>query len=199
MKSIKIKLTQALFILSVLVSSHFATATQPSCALPYLFFDLGANTLIDTDTFDFKKIFYVPGAYDYLHDLKAKGYHLGLLVNVPESWGKTQEEKLKATQKVIGDAWTDSHSLDWDLFDLGVAFPPTDADRKPAPFLFNQAMNQAKAADCDAVYQSTLPDEIPAANKAGMQGIELKSVSYDGGYYYPESRLRNRDYSIVKP
>jgi FMN phosphatase YigB (HAD superfamily) len=143
------------------------------------------------------QIKYMPGAHAYLQELRDKGYHVGLLVNIPEAWGKTQEEKLKTTKSVLASEWVDSIPLDWDQFDLGVAFPPTDAERKPAPYLFNQAVQRAHEADCDAVYETTLPEEIPAANQAGMVGIYLGTGDYDGSFYYPEARLRARDYSIL--
>jgi FMN phosphatase YigB (HAD superfamily) len=163
-----------------------------TCELPWLFFDLGADTIVDTQTDDFKKVYYMPGAHEYLADLRAKGYHLGLLVNIPASWGDTQEAKLEATQKFIADLWTDKIPLDWDQFDLGVAFPPTDAERKPAPYLFEQAIARAAARQCDAVYQGALADEIPAADAAGMHGIRLGAGLWDGSYYYPEPWLRSR-------
>jgi hypothetical protein len=167
------------------------------CRLPWIFFDLGANTIIDTNHDTFNKIRYMPGAHAYLQDLRAKGYHLGLLVNVPEKWGKTQEEKLKTTKATIAETWADSIPMDWAQFDLGVSFPPTDAQRKPAPYLFDLAVARAAAAGCDTVYQTTLPDEVPAAYRAGMVGIRLGTAPYDGQFYYPERRLRIRDFSIV--
>jgi FMN phosphatase YigB (HAD superfamily) len=179
------------------VALGWSVAAQASCALPWVFLDLGANTVIDTSNDTYDHIKYMPGAHAYLQDLRDKGYHVGLLVNIPETWGKTQEEKLETTKKFIGAKWIDSVPLDWDQFDLGVAFPPTDAERKPAPYLFDQAMKRAQDAGCDAVYQTALPDEVPAADKAGMVGIRVGAGEYDGSFYYPEARLRAHDFSIV--
>lgn len=179
------------------VSLGSSLNAQAKCMLPWVFFDLGANTIVDTSDDTFDKIKYMPGAHAYLQDLRDKGYHIGLLVNIPEAWGKTQEEKFATTKKFLAAQWVDAIPLDWNQFDLGVAFPPTDAERKPAPYLFDQAVKQAQDAGCDAVYQTTLPEEVPAANKAGMVGIHLGPEQYDGSYYYPEARLRDRDYSIV--
>ncbi len=174
-----------------------SVSARASCEKPWVFFDLGANTIIDTSDDTYDKIKYMPGAHAYLQDLRDKGYHLGLLVNIPETWGKTQQEKFETTKKFIGSQWADAIPLDWEQFDLGVAFPPTNAERKPAPYLFDQAMKRAQEAGCEAVYQTTLPDEVPAANKAGMVGIHLGTGQYDGSFYYPEARLRAHDYSIV--
>ena len=186
----------AAFVTATWVMASPALA-HAGCELPWIFFDLGANTIIDTDHDTFNKIKYMPEAHAYLQDLRAKGYHLGLLVNIPENWGKTQEEKLKTTQATIAASWDDSIPMDWAQFDLGVAFPPTDAERKPAPFLFDQAVARAAASGCDTVYQTTLPDEVPAAYRAGMVGIRVGTTPYDGHFYYPEHRLRARDFSIV--
>jgi FMN phosphatase YigB (HAD superfamily) len=190
-----VRLNALLFFVLALGFTHSAFA---GCDLPWVFLDLGANTVIDTSDDTFDKVRYMPGAHEYLQDLRNKGYHVGLLVNIPETWGKTQEEKLETTKKFIAAQWDDSAPMDWDQFDLGVAFPPTDAERKPAPYLFDQAFKRAQEAGCEAVYQTALPDEVPAANKAGMVGIRVgDGITYDGNFYYPEARLRARDFSIV--
>jgi FMN phosphatase YigB (HAD superfamily) len=184
-----LRLLAAAFLLS---ASSVAWAGKVACSQPWIYFDLGANTLIDTQTFDFKKVFYMPGAHDYLADLKAKGYHLGLLVNIPADWGDTQAAKLAATQKFIAGVWRAGDApLDWSMFDLGVAFPPTDAERKPAPYLFERAAGRSSAAGCESVYQSTLAEEIPAAAAAGMHAVHLgEPGGFDGSYYYPEELIR---------
>jgi FMN phosphatase YigB (HAD superfamily) len=182
------------FLVVAMGLSHSAHA---DCDLPWVFLDLGANTVIDTSDDTFDKVRYMPGAHEYLQNLRNKGYHVGLLVNIPEAWGKTQEEKFEATKKFIAGEWDDAIPLDWDQFDLGVAFPPTNAQRKPAPYLFDQAMKRAQEAGCEAVYQTALPEEVPAANKAGMVGIQVGVGTYDGSFYYPEARLRAHDFSIV--
>ena len=164
------------------------------CALPWVYFDLGANTLLDTKTTDFKQVFYMSGALEYLTDLRGKGYHLGLLVNIPASWGATQSAKLAATRAFILDKWTDSRPMDWSLFDLGVKFPPSDAERKPKPYLFLKAAGKAHAAGCEAVYEGTIAEEIPAATAAGLIGIHLGAGLWDGAYYYPEAKLRAHDF-----
>ena len=73
-----------------------------TCAKPWVFFDLG-NTIVATPldkpptdpTSDIERIYWtryhhagvLRDALWYLEDLKSKGYPIGLLVNIPESWG----------------------------------------------------------------------------------------------------------------
>jgi len=179
---------------SSLVARDASASPISGCELPWIFFDLGANTLVETTETGSKPMNYMPGAWEYLKDLRSKGYHLGLLVNIPESWGETQPEKLAATQSFLLSHWTDTRPFDWSIFDLGAAFPPEDTQRKPAPYLFNQAAKQASDSGCDSVYQSTLPDEIPAADAAGMHGIRLGNGLWDGNFYYPEAKLRKHQF-----
>ena len=76
-----------LLMLLVLVFAQACAAPKAQsaegCSHPWVFFDLG-NTLVDTKTYDYNKIFYMPGALKYVKDLRAKGYHLGLIVNYPD-------------------------------------------------------------------------------------------------------------------
>lgn len=77
-------------------------AGNSQCQKPWLFFDLG-NTIVATPldkpaadpTSDIERIYWTRYRHDhimrdalwYLEDLKSKGYPIGLLVNIPESWG----------------------------------------------------------------------------------------------------------------
>ena len=58
----------------------------------WVFFDLG-NTLVDTTQGE-KKYSYLPGALNYLAMLKKSGYKLGLISNIPVSWGSNFDERL---------------------------------------------------------------------------------------------------------
>src|SRR5687768_17107062 len=98
------------------------------CARPYMFFDLG-ETLVDTETTNFQSITYMPGAYQYLRDLQANGYPIGMLINIPEDWGTTNEEKVAQTKKFIEGRWVDKDPMDWEMFTAGIFVPPSDARR----------------------------------------------------------------------
>lgn len=67
-----------------------AAAHADSCSTPVVFFDLGEVT-VHSDYIEKLDVFvntkYMPGGYEYFRGLKKLGYHLGLLVNYPESYG----------------------------------------------------------------------------------------------------------------
>lgn len=67
-----------------------AVAAAELCAVPVVFFDLG-EVVVHSDYIEEADVFvntkYLPGGYEYLRGLKELGYHLGLLVNYPESYG----------------------------------------------------------------------------------------------------------------
>ena len=148
-----------------------------ACTLPWVYFDLG-NTIVDTHTYNFEKILFEPGAFEYLSALKAKHYHLGLLVNFPDHYqGKDmtgdEKAKIEAIKQIVGSHWApatlEPHTLDWSLFD-DFFISPTDAQRKPAAFLFQRAFQLAKQAGCPSVFQGESPSEVQEAQVIGMGG-----------------------------
>jgi len=130
---------------------------------PWIFFDLG-KTLIDHKK-DFSEMRYLPGAHAYLKNLKASGFHLGILLNWPENEGTGNAEKLRLLKEYVAARWTDQEPPDWDLFDA-VLFPPKDEYRKPHPFLFIEALRTA--APQAALYQGEDPEENRVARSLGL-------------------------------
>lgn len=67
-----------------------AIAHAESCSTPVIFFDLG-DVAVHSDYIEKFDVFvntkYQHGGYEYFRRLKKLGYHLGLLVNYPESYG----------------------------------------------------------------------------------------------------------------
>lgn len=67
-----------------------AGARAGSCPAPVVFFDLG-EVVVHSDYVEKADVFvntkYLPGGYEYFRRLRKLGYHLGLLVNYPESYG----------------------------------------------------------------------------------------------------------------
>ncbi len=62
----------------------------PTCSVPIVFFDFGDTIVSSTylQAFDvFINTRYTPGTFEYLNDLKTKGYTLAMMVNYPESYG----------------------------------------------------------------------------------------------------------------
>ena len=130
---------------------------------PWIFFDLG-KTIIDHAE-DYSNMRYLPEALDYLKHLKQRGYHLGLLINWPESEGKDNAEKLVLLKEFIQPKWVDQNAFDWSMFDA-ILFPPKDIYQKPHPYLFIEALRIA--APCAVVYQGEEPDEIKTAQDLGL-------------------------------
>jgi len=161
----------AFFIAGILTgnlsSSGFAPAHAATCSRPWLFFDLG-NTLIDTR--DWSHVTHLPGAKDYLIRLKAAGYSLGLIANIPEDWGTTEAEKLQALKANVAKDWAEAEPFDWDLFTC-VLVPLKNAERKPAPALFLRA--QESADGCPTIYQGEDSTEVQAANSLGMRSYQV--------------------------
>ena len=153
---------------------------------------------MDTKTYDYNKIFYMPGALKYIKDLRAKGYHLGLLVNYPDEpqeAGLPDAERVKMKIKLMKEWlaprwWVaeqgDPKELDWSDYDVGIRVPVWDKQRKPAPYLFEQAVKDAAAAGCKAIFEGEEKDETEAARRAGMYAYEVGAT---GEIYLPENKI----------
>ncbi len=129
---------------------------------PWIYFDLG-DTVISTK--DMKHLKYFRGAKDYIIGLKDKGYKVGLITNIPETFGSDYQEKFETLKKVIHDGWDDSENFDWEVFDA-VFLPLKNNEMKPASHLFQKALNETQG--CPAMYLSESENEIKAANTHGF-------------------------------
>lgn len=147
-------------------------SSQDTCERPFVFFDLG-NTILDTRTHNFEKIFYIPGALEYLMSLRQEGYRIGLLVNVPDSWGKDDAEKMRTLREFTAKSWSDPRPMDWDLFDAGIFFPNSAKERKPHPALFQRAARLARAQGCSIVYQGEVQEELTVAATFGIRTYQV--------------------------
>lgn len=81
------------------------------CAVVY--FDLG-ETLVHTA--EDKSVRYMPGAAGYLRALRARHIPVGLITNVPSSWGSTDAERAAELKKVIDKDWADTRPFAWSDF-----------------------------------------------------------------------------------
>lgn len=133
------------------------------CGRGWIFFDLG-NTLIDTSTADRTR--YMPGALEYLRTLKDTGFHLGLITNIPATWGDSDEERVLTLRKEIAKTWDEPDAFEWTAFEA-VLVPRTDTERKPAPILFERAL--VLVPGCSSAYQGEDPREAEAAKRAGFR------------------------------
>jgi phosphoglycolate phosphatase-like HAD superfamily hydrolase len=151
--------TLFLLLATALLSSP---AFAAPCARPWLLFDTG-NVLIDTS--DFAHLRFMPGAREYLRDARRRGYRIGLIVNIPDEWGRGARDKVAALKRFVAENWADARPFDWTQFAF-VLVPLKDEERKPAPALFERA--RARIRGCEALYQGEDPAEIEAARKAGL-------------------------------
>lgn len=150
-------------LLTLLFSPANAKALPTSRGtLPTIYFDLG-DVLIDTH--DTTQLKYVPGAELYLQTLLQGGYPVALIANIPETWGKTYEEKLQSLKNYVGKLWREPQSFPWQIFDR-ILLPPNDQLRKPHPFLFQQALSYPDL--CQPFYQGEDPTEVNVAASLGM-------------------------------
>jgi hypothetical protein len=156
-----------------------APAQTPGCGSGWVYFDLG-DTLIDTR--DWNHLKYLPQALDYLHALKRAGFRLGMITNVPQSWGATHDEKLARLKQDIASTWAEATPFEWDAFD-SILLPPTEADRKPAPYLFDEA--RADQRDCRIAYEGEDPAEISAALKSRFDWGYVVGSQAPRGFYPP--------------
>jgi hypothetical protein len=155
--------------------SQFALA-KTAIDKPWIFFDLG-KTLIDTvnynpETESFEKEWYMPGSHAYLTELKAKGFRLGLIVNIPEAWGHSYEQKLAKLKLSVESGWNDDPNspaqaaFDWTMFDK-VILPRDDGERKGTGNLSIYLRALEAAAPCAIVYQGESAQEMTEADMAG--------------------------------
>ncbi|MFH8370095.1 hypothetical protein [Streptomyces sp. NPDC018031] len=143
------------------------TAAARGCAVVY--FDLG-ETLVHTD--EDSRIGYMPGAAAYLRTLRERHIKVGLITNVPSSWGETDAERAATLKKEIDGSWKGSTPFAWADFGDRILTPRTEAERKPAPVLWERAKAQTKG--CRLVYEGETAKETDMAASLGY-------VSYQTG------------------
>ncbi|MFG3259746.1 hypothetical protein [Streptomyces sp. NPDC048172] len=158
-----------LAVLGALVASALpgttASAAVPAdsargCAVVY--FDLG-ETLVHTDEDD--RTGYMPGAAAYLRELRKRHIEVGLITNVPSSWGSTDAERAAALKKEVDSTWKGSVPFAWKDFGNRILTPRTEAERKPAPTLWKRA--KAQTHDCRPVYEAETAEETDVAASLG--------------------------------
>ncbi|MEU6084667.1 hypothetical protein [Streptomyces sp. NPDC047108] len=161
--------------LGCLTAAALPTATaQASDRLPHhttqnsgrgcvmVWFDLG-ETLVHTA--EDGSIRYMPGAAQHLRALRARHIPVGLITNVPSSWGNTDAERAAELKKVIDTDWKDSRPFAWSDFGDRILTPRTEAERKPAAVLWERARDTTHG--CRLVYQAETNDEIQASSSLG--------------------------------
>ncbi|MFI9024203.1 hypothetical protein [Streptomyces sp. NPDC053560] len=142
------------------------TDAARGCAVVY--FDLG-ETLVHTA--EDGSTGYLPGAAAYLRELRERHISVGLITNVPSSWGGTDAERAAALKKELDGSWKGSAPFAWKDFGDRIRTPRTEAERKPAPVLWERA--KAEANDCRLVYQAETAEETGVAASLGYVAYRI--------------------------
>ncbi|WP_407555293.1 hypothetical protein QOM21_35970 [Streptomyces sp. Pv4-95] len=130
------------------------------CVVAY--FDLG-ETLVHTA--EDNSVRYMPRAEAHLRALRARHIPVGLITNVPSSWGATDAERAAKLKEAVNQDWKGSKPFAWTDFGDRIFTPRTEAERKPAPALWERA--KKAAGGCRVVYQAETADEVAAGGSLG--------------------------------
>ncbi|RAJ58823.1 phosphoglycolate phosphatase-like HAD superfamily hydrolase [Streptomyces sp. Amel2xB2] len=141
-------------------------ADRHGCAV--VWFDLG-ETLVHTA--EDESTAYVPGAAAYLRELRERDIEVGLITNVPPSWGDTDAKRAAALKKEVDKTWKGSTPFAWKDFGDRILTPRTEAESKPAPALWERAKKNADG--CRLVYQAETAEETDAAAKLGYAAYQV--------------------------
>lgn len=150
--------------------------SAPAKAADWVYLDLGDVIVSGNPTDGYT---YVPGALDFLKNLRDAGLKLALMSNIPESWGETCDLKLQTLEQFLGSRLNESAAFDWTLFDA-VVLPPFDRYRKPHQFMFLQGLNLA--CPDRAIFIGENVNEVSVAKTLGLatflkdDGMDLPSV-----------------------
>ncbi|MFH8487619.1 hypothetical protein [Streptomyces longisporoflavus] len=142
-------------------SSVARTGAERSC--PVVYFDLG-ETLVHTA--EDGSTGYQPGAASYLRALRERHIRVGLITNVPSSWGTTDAARAARLKKEVDGTWQGPAPFAWKDFGDRILTPRTEAERKPAPALWQRA--KAGAGHCRVVYQAETAEEVTVASSLGF-------------------------------
>ena len=156
------------------------TISMNLMAGPWVFFDLG-DTLIKKH--DKGLYVYTQKSWEYLEWLVKKDYQLGIITNVPVSWGVTNEDRVKVLKDLVDDNWGDKKPMLWKAFKV-ILTPPKEELKKPHPHLFDKARKQA--GSCPPLFYGENLSEVVQATFSGFHShkVDLRpkqpyfSVSY---------------------
>ncbi|MFF0744864.1 hypothetical protein ACFYVL_31120 [Streptomyces sp. NPDC004111] len=142
------------------------TGVERGC--PVVYFDLG-ETLVHTA--EDGSTGYLPGAAAYLRALRERHIRVGLITNVPPSWGSTDTERAARLKKEVDATWRGPAPFAWQDFGDRIRTPRTEAERKPATVLWQRA--KADAGHCRVVYQAETAEEVAVAGSLGFVPYQI--------------------------
>jgi FMN phosphatase YigB (HAD superfamily) len=139
----------------------------------WVYFDLG-NTVINVK--DKKSFKYFEGSREYITQLKEFGFKIGVISNIPESFGPDYETKLKTLKQYISSRWSEEERFDWDIFD-NIYLPLSNDELKPAPILYQRALGDN--GNTKSLFISETPKEVEAAQNLGFAGHVFHDDAHD--------------------
>ncbi|MCQ9132270.1 hypothetical protein [Streptomyces hilarionis] len=137
-------------------------------ACPVVYFDLG-ETLVHTA--EDGSTAYLPGAASYLRTLRRHHVRVGLITNVPPSWGATDAARAARLRAEVDATWRGPVAFAWADFGDRIRTPRTEAERKPAPALWERAREES--AGCRVVYQAETAQEVSVASSLGFVSYQV--------------------------
>ncbi|WP_237773337.1 MULTISPECIES: hypothetical protein [Streptomyces] len=137
-------------------------------ACPIVYFDLG-ETLVHTASDGGTG--YHPGAAAYLRALRERHIKVGLITNVPSSWGATDAERAARLRSEVDATWQGSAPFAWKDFGDRILTPRSEAERKPAPVLWQRAKDLS--GGCRLVYQAETAEEVDVAASLGYLAYQV--------------------------
>ncbi|MER6562727.1 hypothetical protein ABT300_34350 [Streptomyces sp. NPDC001027] len=137
-------------------------------ACPVVYFDLG-ETLVHTAADG--STAYLPGAASYLRILRERHVRVGLITNVPPSWGTTDAERAARLRTEVDTTWRGRAAFAWADFGDRIRTPRTEAERKPSPVLWQRAKEDS--AGCRVVYQAETAQEAAVASSLGFVSYQV--------------------------
>lgn len=154
-------------VLSLLVMVSAMDKAMAAQASDWIYFDLGEVIVTGNPTTGYT---YVPGAMESLTAMRAAGFKLALITNIPESWGATCEHKFASLKTFLGDRLHETTPMDWTKFDA-VVVPPFDRYRKPHKFMFIAGL--ARACPSRTLYVGEVSQEIGVARGLGFATFQV--------------------------
>ncbi|MFI5976198.1 hypothetical protein [Streptomyces sp. NPDC051452] len=133
-----------------------------------MYFDLG-ETLVHTAGDGSTD--YQPGAASYLHALRARHIRVGLITNVPPSWGTTDAERAAKLKQEVDATWRGPVPFAWEDFADRILTPRAEAERKPARILWERA--KADSGRCRVVYEAETAEEVTVASSLGFVAYQV--------------------------
>ena len=161
----------------LLISFLFFPLLASAGSKAFVWLDLG-DVIVETRN-GYEKMHYMPGAVEYVNELKLRGHSVGLIVNIPESWGQPEDYNSKINELLVflKKGWIDQeHPFTLAPFDQ-VLIPFFDRQRKPAPDLFVMALEVSNKRNLRPIFQSENVEEV---NSAKTVGFTTHLVTFSG-------------------